>query len=61
MITVQAGGPGGKLVASGSVTLNGKEQTLVNFHTKELTAGKYYVNVTSSDRVPYEVSTYFYE
>lgn len=61
IITVQADGPDGKVVASGVVTLNGVEQTLVNLHTAELTAGKYYVGVTSSDRVPYEVSTYFYQ
>lgn len=60
-ITVQAGGPRGKVIASGSVTLNGKEKTLINFYTASIDPGTYYISVTSSDKVPYEVSTYFYE
>lgn len=61
IIKVQTGGPSGKVIASGVVTLNGVEKTLVNFYTASIDAGTYYVTVTSSDNVPYEVSTYFYE
>lgn len=60
-ITVQANGAGGKVVASGSVILDGTEQVLDNFYTTKFKAGTYYITVTSSDTVGYEVSTYFYE
>ena len=61
VIVVQAGGPSGVVVASKVVTLNGTEVNMVNFYTPHLDAGTYYITVTSSDTVPYEVSTYFYE
>lgn len=61
IIKVQTDGPSGKVIASGTVTLNGKETPLNMLHTKFIDPATYYITVTSSDNVPYEVSTYFYE
>lgn len=60
-IVVQADNEKGKVVASGVVTLNGKEKELENFYTTTFKAGTYYITVSTSDYVPYEVSTFFYE
>lgn len=60
-VTIMVQSSSGKVVATKAVTLNGKEQTLVNFHTKYLTPDIYTITVSSKDTVPYEVSTYFYE
>lgn len=60
-IVVQADDDDGKVVASGYIVLNGTEQTLTKFYTTDFDAGTYFITVTSSDTVGYEVSTYFYE
>ena len=51
----------GKVVYSGTVTLNGIEKPLVSFYTASLSPDTYTITVTSSDTVGYEVSTYFYQ
>lgn len=61
VITVQSNGPSGKLIASGVVTLDGKEVELNNLYTEIINPGTYYISITSSSNKAYEVSTFFYQ
>ena len=50
-----------KLVASKVLILDGIERECVYYHTTSFSPGTYRIEVSSSDSVPYEVSTSFYQ